>query len=266
MNPSAVVNFDINVLNPAIQTTKVMSKYYQQMDTRVLIEEILELGIFELVSISVKKNRKGKDTEGRGKHVVKMRAINPVELNDEWLKPEIVIMNSYDGTSPLKVYVGIYRIICSNGLVIATKEFGQFSVRHMGTPAEAAFEVAMGFLKNLEIAVAKQKEMAAITLSDSQIEAFTRQALALRWDNVKTDANVSNVAEVLRPEDEGSSLWKVYNRVQEALTIGGFKVEGMKRKGRPLKSAVADTVFNQQLFELAMSYATVQDAEFTVLN
>ncbi len=264
---NALVNFDLDTLNPALQTTKQMSKYYQTMDTRTLVEEVLELGLFELVSISTKKARKGKGAnDGRGKHIVKLRSINAVEIGGELLKPEIVIMNSYDGSSPLKVYVGIYRIICENGLVIATKEFGQFSVRHMGTPAEAAFEVAMGFLDNLKLAVDKQKEMAAIILSPSQIENFTRQALALRWDNVAATADVSNVAEVLRPEDEGNSLWTVFNRVQEACTIGGFKVEGMKRKGRPLKSAVADTLFNQQLFELALSYTTIQDAEFEVLN
>jgi len=264
MNAS-LVNFDFNAINPAIQTSKQMSKYYQTMDTRELVEQILELGMFELVSISTKKARKGSNA-GRGKHIVKLRALDAVNLDGELLKPEIVIMNSYDGSSPLKVYVGIYRIICENGLVIATKEFGQFSIRHMGTPAEAAFEVAMGFVDNLKLAVDKQREMAAIILSPSQIESFTRQALALRWDKVAASADVSNVAEVLRPEDVGNSLWKVFNRVQEACTIGGFKVEGMKRKGRPLTSAVADNVFNQQLFELALSYATVQDADFEVLN
>tara|TARA_R110000868_G_scaffold12456_7_gene59544 strand:+ start:12680 stop:13468 length:789 start_codon:yes stop_codon:yes gene_type:complete len=259
------VNLNIETLNPALQTSKEMSKYYQTMDTRQLVEEMLEIGLFELVSVSTKKARKDSQS-GRGKHIVKLRTFDTVEIGGELLKPEIVIMNSYDGTSPLKVYVGIYRIICENGLVIATKEFGQFSVRHMGTPAEVAFKVAMGFLDNLQIAVEKQKEMAAITLSPTQIQNFTRQALALRWSNIEATADISEVAEVLRPEDAGNNLWVVFNRVQEACTIGGFKVEGMKRKGRPLKSAVADTIFNQELFELALSYASIQDAEFEVLN
>lgn len=263
---ASVVNFDFNTINPARQVTKEMSKHYQMMDTRDLVEQILELGMFELVSISVKKARKGSSANnGRGIHIVKLRAINAVDLNGELLKPEIVIMNSYDGSSTLKVYVGIYRIICENGLVIATKEFGQFSVRHMGTPAEAAFEVAMGFLDNLELAVNKQKEMASITLSDSQIENFTRQAIALRWDTVTPTADISNVVEIHRTGDNLASLWNVYNVVQENLTLG-VKLDGMKRKGRPLKSAVADTLFNQRLFELALSYATVQDCEYEVLN
>lgn len=264
MNALTLTNANLDVLNPALQTSKKMSKYYQEMDTRTLVENILSLGMFELVSVSTPTSRKSK--QGRGKHIVKLRAIDAVEIGGELLKPEIVIVNSYDGSSRLQVYVGIYRLICSNGLVIATKEFGQFSVRHMGTPYDTALEVAMGFLDNLKIAVDKQKEMAAITLSDSQIENFTRQAIALRWKNVAVTADVSNVAEVLRPEDEGKNLWVVFNRVQEACTIGGFKVEGMKRKGRPLKSAIADTEFNQALFELALSYATVQDCDYEVLN
>jgi hypothetical protein len=261
---NSVATLDLNTLNPALQNSKKMSSYYQTMDTRKLVEEILELGIFELVSIFTKKTRK-KIYDGRGKHIVKLRSIKPVEIGGDLLKPEIVIMNSYDGSCPLKVYVGIYRIICSNGLVVATKDFGQFSVRHMGTPADAAFEVAMGFLDSLNAVVEKQKQMAAVILSPSQIEGFTRQALALRWGGVALTADVSNVAKALRSEDEGDSLWTVFNRVQEACTLGGFKVEGMKRKGRPLTSAVADLVFNQKLFELALSYS-IQDAEFEVLN
>lgn len=263
---TALVNFDLSTVNPALQTTKTMSRHYQVMDTRVLVDEILKLNMFEVVSISTKKARKGKDTVGRGIHIVKLRSLQVVEIEGDKLKPEIVIMNSYDGTCPLKVYVGIYRIVCSNGLVIATKEFGQFSVRHMGTPAEAAFEVAMGFLDQLKIVVDKQKEMSQILLTDEQIEDFTRAAVALRWNGVKEDASLEGFANVLRPEDEGNSLWTVYNRVQEALTIGAVKLEGMKRKGRPIKSAVADTVFNQKLFELAESYTGVMDIDYEEVN
>jgi len=258
---------DVSLLNPELQTSKAMSKHYQTMDTRTLVDNILRLGMFELVSVSVRKARAAKaDNKGRGKHVVKLRALEAVEIGGDLLKPEVVIVNSYDGSSRLQVYVGIYRLICSNGLVIATKEFGQFSVRHMGTPESAAFEVAMGFLDNLKIAVDRQKEMASVTLSDEQVQRFTRQAIALRWKTVSPAADVSGVAQVLRPEDEGNNLWVVYNRVQEACTIGGFKVDGMKRKGRPMASAVRDIEFNQELFQLALSYATVQDAEFEVLN
>lgn len=262
---NSVINFDLNMVSPEIQTSKEMSKYYQVMDTRTLVGEILKLDMFEVVQVSTKKTRKA-SSNGRGVHIVKLRSLQVVEIDGDQLKPEIVIMNSYDGTCPLKVYVGVYRIICSNGLVVATKEFGQFSVRHMGTPAEAAFEVAMGFLDQLAIVVDKQKEMSAISLSETQIESFTRQAIALRWANVKSDASLEGFAEVLRPEDEGSSLWKVYNRLQEALTIGAVKLEGMKRTGRPLKSAIADTEFNQNLFELAMSYTKYEDAEYEEVN
>jgi hypothetical protein len=260
-----VPSTDITVLNPTLQTSKMMSRHYKTMDSRKLVEEMLKLGMFELVSVAT-PNRRKPNKEGRGKHVIKLRSTNEVEIGGDTIKPEIVIMNSYDGSCPLKVYVGVYRLICENGLVIATKEFGQFSVRHMGTPEETAFQVAMGFLDNLKIAVDKQKEMSKIILSDEQIEAFTRQALALRWDTVAPTADVSNVAQVIRPEDEGNSLWVVYNRVQESCTIGGFKVDGMKRKGRPLKSAVKDTEFNQQLFELALSYTKIEECEFEVLN
>ena len=65
---------------------------------------------------------------------------------------------------------------------------------------------------------------------------------------------LDEILEVRREADEGDSLWKVFNRVQEAVTQGGFSaaLKGAKvRKVRKIKSFEKDTKINQELFKLA---------------
>ena len=59
-------------------------------------------------------------------------------------------------------------------------------------------------------------------------------------------------------QDEGNDLWLTFNRVQEAITQGGFKgaLNGAKvRQVRKIRSFEKDLKINQDLFELALQYA-----------
>ncbi len=45
------------------------------------------------------------------------------------MHPEIIMGNSYDGTSQVYMMMGAYRLICSNGMIIGVT-FGKFNNRH----------------------------------------------------------------------------------------------------------------------------------------
>jgi hypothetical protein len=64
--------------------------------------------------------------------------------------------------------------------------------------------------------------------------------------------------EVYREEDRGNSLWKVFNRVQEALVNGGQTFtngQGKQRKLRKTTNFLLDQQINEELWELATEYA-----------
>ncbi len=46
--------------------------------------------------------------------------------------PELVLTNSHDGTSAYKFFSGVFRLACSNGMVVQSADFGSISVRHSG--------------------------------------------------------------------------------------------------------------------------------------
>ena len=46
--------------------------------------------------------------------------------------PQILLTNSHDGKNSFQFQAGLYRLICSNGLVIADTQFEAVKIRHMG--------------------------------------------------------------------------------------------------------------------------------------
>ena len=44
--------------------------------------------------------------------------------------PEVVLMNSHDGSSGFKLWLGLFRMVCCNGLIISDGIMGQVSVAH----------------------------------------------------------------------------------------------------------------------------------------
>ena len=50
----------------------------------------------------------------------------------DFINPEIIIKNSYDGSTEVKAFGGAYRLICSNGMVIGYAIGENRGIRHIG--------------------------------------------------------------------------------------------------------------------------------------
>jgi hypothetical protein len=71
---------------------------------------------------------------GYQKHLVVFRN-NDVVINGkdgDTVYPQILLTNSHDGKNSFSFQAGLFRMICENGLVIATKQFEAMKIRHMG--------------------------------------------------------------------------------------------------------------------------------------
>jgi hypothetical protein len=71
------------------------------------------------------------------------------------------------------------------------------------------------------------------------------------------DDVLQSVLEPSRSQDEGDSLWAVFNRVQEHMINGGIMApsnNGKIRKLPKIKSFQRDVELNKELFEMAASY------------
>lgn len=247
-------------------TRQVSSKYVHVPTSRV-IEDLMSMG-WQPVQAAQRRGRAGK-TSIFSKHMIKFQnpslIIKGKEGDDVF--PQIILTNSHDGTQSFKFMMGLYRLVCSNGLVIADEEFASFKIRHMGYSFEDLQELITNAVEELPKKVEVINTMKNIELTDKQqkdlaFKAFLlRQGIALESEQAKevkiADEVLENILEVQRGEDAGNDLWVTFNRVQEAITQGGFQgaLQGAKiRKVRKIKSFEKDLKLNQQLFDLALQY------------
>jgi hypothetical protein len=90
-------------------------------------------------------------------------------------------------------------------------------------------------------------------LTSKQIMQFAAEALDLRFKD--KNINAEQLLNVHRPEDEGNSLWAVFNRIQENLTKPNMLVDMNGRLIGGTSSVKQDIKVNQDLFQLAEAYA-----------
>ena len=90
------------------------------------------------------------------------------------------------------------------------------------------------------------------------------KAAQARWNREFTEDDAKILLEVARPEDEGSNLWEVFNRVQEKVLGGKVKLSEMKRTAKAVVRGMEDVRINQEIWQIATSY--IETAEYEVLN
>ena len=109
----------------------------------------------------------------------------------------------------------------------------------------------------------KMNTMNAILLTDVQKYEMAAETYKIRKgfapeDKVEIDnQTINDLLTPLRAEDEGNSLWNVFNVLQEKMIKGGFSATGKNgkvRKQRPISSIKKDVEYNQRLWKVASQY------------
>jgi hypothetical protein len=192
-------------------------------------------------------------------------AIQITKEGGDVMTATIILVNSHDGTSTFQFRIGFYRAVCSNGLVIAEQEFEALRIRHMGYTFENLKEMTTKIIVMVQEKVSVINTMIDRELSEEEQMDMALKAL-LNRAGVAPEAEdkpiysaqtIKDILEPRRQNDKASDLWTVFNRVQEAMIRGGFRVEieGKKaRKLKPIKSFEKDLSVNQKLFGLALEY------------
>ena len=177
--------------------------------------------------------------------------------------PRIILTNSYDGFNSFTFRVGLFRLVCSNGLVVCTDQFVDVSVRHTKYNVQVLNEVVAKAISAVDAQIGTFNDMRMVELSDTQKTEFALNALRYR-KNLADDApmvadeeGIADLLEPIRNEDAGNSLWAIFNVLQEKVTKGGAVVgiNGKKaRKMRGIKSFAKDIDINQRLYKAALAY------------
>lgn len=132
------------------------------------------------VPVEARQTRARRATPLHARHSLRLRLrFETVELNDS--VPEIVFLNSHDGSSAYQLRMGIFRVVCANGLIVSRGAFPAYYVSHRGNVIDQVVETAVRMAERFDVLAAQVERMEQQRmLKDDQI-AFAPRALALRF-------------------------------------------------------------------------------------
>ncbi len=245
-------------------TNPDVSKKYLFVNTEKIIDDLDKLG-WKPVEVAQRKSIKAEGTIF-SKHMVAFQnpdiKITSGDGDDAY--PRILLTNSHDGMQAFKFSVGIFRLVCSNGLVVADEQFSEFKIKHKGYTFGELRKVVKQAVNDLPNRVQVMNDMKNRVLTQDEknklaldsmliragIKLGSEQAESFKYD----DETIEDILDPKRDADRGDDLWRVFNVIQEKITQGDFHaaLKGAKvRKVRKIKSFEKDLKVNKELFKLA---------------
>ena len=244
-------------------TNPKVSGKYLFVNTETIIDDLDKLG-WKPVQAAQRKGR-GNSTIF-SKHMIAFQnpnlKIKGSDGDDSF--PRIIMTNSHDGMQAFKFSVGIFRMVCSNGLVVADEQFSDFKIKHKGYTFDELRGVVNQAVEDLPNKVEVLNQMKNRVLSQEEKNKLALDAMLIRANIAPgsekakkfnyDDETIIDILDPKRKEDEGDDLWRVFNVIQEKITQGDFHaaLTGAKvRKVRKIQSFEKDLKVNKQLFKLA---------------
>lgn len=235
-----------------------VSSKYVAINSAQLIEQFSEAG-FEVRTAQFAHVR-NEDKRGFQKHIIRFRQPNVELPGVGGVVPEIVLRNSYDGTSSFELMLGLYRLVCSNGLLVGNT-FESVRVRHVGNDAvRRAVEAATHVVGQAERAARMVREMQKYHLDHVAQLSLASRAAEFILPDTSLQTDLGQLLRVRRAADESNDLWTVFNRIQENAMQGGLRytvanADGqiVNRSTRRIKSIDRNVHVNRALFDLVIN-------------
>jgi len=242
--------------------TKVGSENTSDKYTHIPTDQVIK--DMELLGWGVvdAKEVKARENVGFQKHLVVFRNNDVVIKGDDGdtVYPQVLLTNSHDGKNAFQFTAGLFRMICENGLVIATDTFENVKIRHMGYDFSTLQDTIKEMVERLPLTVEAMNKMKEIELQEEQMFDLAKSFLDIRVEgtgNTFDNQAIEEVLESQRSADEGNMLWEVFNRVQENIIEGNFEYitqKGKKRQARVIKNFKQDQDVNKKMFSKALEF------------
>jgi hypothetical protein len=227
------------------------SAKYTFIPTERVLTGLMDAGF---VPVEARQTQARRRSALHARHVLRLRRrFETVQLKGS--VPEVVFLNSHDGSSAYQLRMGLFRVVCTNGLIVSRGAFPAYCVPHRGNVVDEVVTGALKLSENFErLAVQVERMEQRHLFKDEQLQ-FAERALALRYTSLaEVRTQPSQLLTCRRMEDTGDDLWTVLNRCQEALLRGGFSrraASGRLSRTRRITSIKEEVRINGQLWDLA---------------
>ena len=224
------------------------SERYTWIPTITILENLQREGFQPFFACQSRVREQGK--REHTKHMLRLRRTGQINRPQV---PEIILINSHDGSSSYQMLPGIFRAICTNGMVCG-QSFGEIRVPHRGDVVEKVIEGAYEVLGVFDRVEEKRDAMQSLMLPPPAQHALANAALKYRFGEDHLPVTPSQVLTPRRYEDRRDDLWTVYNRVQESLIKGGLSgrtAQGKRSHTRAISGIDGDVKLNRALWVMA---------------
>jgi hypothetical protein len=237
-NSAPLTAANLRVLVPSAYATdkhESRSARYTYIRTSEVIDGLIANGL-----VPYQAFQGGSRIEGKAdftKHLIRFRQVGAQMSKVGDTLPEIVLINSHDGTSSYKLFAGLFRLVCSNGMIIADKMVGELTVPHKGNIVDNVIEGSFQIIKQAKKTIERVEDWSSLALTSGEQHLLAEAAHTLRFADAegKTETPIT-ASQLLRPrrlEDmrEGArygenmpapDLYRTLNVIQENVIRGGL--------------------------------------------
>ena len=267
MSQYPLTNDELLAQAPALFTEEPhynVSDKYHFIPTIDVIEEIRANNWYP-VSVSEASVR-DEDKQGYQQHLVRFRHFDDL-LHPQDNAVELLLFNSHDRSKSFSISAGIYRFVCSNGLVIADSVFETYKIKHLGERNnDVAYAVAQITAIKPKL-MNKVNQLESIELSEHEKESFAKSSIPLRFDK-HLQVDHTDLLVPHREEDIKNDLYTVMNVIQENLIRGNVsgvnKETGRRFTSKEITSIGKDVEVNQGLWDIAERIVTIKQPQMAL--
>lgn len=246
------------------------SEKYAYIPTSMVLEGMRKEGF-----VAVRANQGRSRVPGKAeftKHMIRFRHGSYVGTEAlGQVVPEIVLVNSHDGTSAYHLMAGLFRVRCLNGLVVCESETADVRVPHKGQVVDNVIEGAFTVIEESKAAVEKAEHWGSLRLSHDEKQVMAEAAHVLRFGdsegNTDTAIEPAQLLRARRTDDRSDNLWLTHNVIQENVIRGGLSAWARDANNRQrrvttreVRNIDGDVKLNRALWMLSQKMAELKAA------
>lgn len=228
----------------ATQPWDGVSKRYAFIPTIDVVEALRKNGFMPVrasQSMTVKSGRKQ-----FAKHMLRFRHKSDLGVKDGSKDlVEIVLTNAHDLSAAYSLDAGIYRLICSNGMVVKSSSFGSINIRHSGDIVSDVVSGTKWIVERAPLIREQITRWRAVSMKPQDRAVLAEAALISRYGVSDKNILLSPITpdSLLIPRrdvDKAADLWTTANVIQENLMRG--QIEGRSATGRKISTRAITSV------------------------
>jgi hypothetical protein len=98
------------------------------------------------------------------RHVVRFRPDYAPTIANQAL-PEVVLLNSHDGSSGFKLWLGMFRMVCANGMIVCNSTLGAVSIPHRSNAVERARDESLALIERVSMLADTVERFQSVSVS-----------------------------------------------------------------------------------------------------